>query len=39
MSKITLPCLTTMLLCCALPALGQNLPEGKGKEIACGEMP
>src|SRR5882672_11404574 len=37
MSKRTLPWLTTMLLCCALPALGQNLPEGKGKEIAAAK--
>jgi hypothetical protein len=37
MSKRTLPCLTTLLLCCALPAWGQNLPDGKGKEIAAAK--
>src|SRR5260221_14431783 len=35
MSKRSLLCLISM--CCALPAWGQSLPEGKGKEIAAAK--
>src|SRR5882672_4427787 len=37
MSNRSLLCSISILLCCALPAWGQNLPEGKGKEIAAAK--